>query len=510
MDTDVIIVGAGPVGLMLAGELCLAGVRPLVLERQPAARDIPRANGLGGQVLELLRHRGVLPRFSDAATDPSPKPVFPFGGVHVDLTRLAGSPLHALQIPQAQVESLLADRARELGADIRVGHELAGVAQDGAGVTVDVRGPSGPLRLTARYVVGCDGGRSKVRDLVGIPFPGTTYPEVNRFSQVTMPDSVTRLDNGDLDVPGAGRISAGFTRTDRGVFGLGWLDPEVALVFTTEDESSADGYSDDEPMTLAELRDSVRRVLGVDLPLGEPRRLSRFTFQARQVPRYRDGRILLAGDAAHLLPATGSSLNVGMLDAVNLAWKLAADLHGWAPPGLLDTYHDERHFAGGRALLQTQAQVALRRGHDPAADALRAVFQELLTDEQPARRVAALIAGADVRYPLPGADRHELTGAFAPDFVLDTVADAMRAGRPVLLDLADRQDLRDAAREWDHRVDVRTAQPAERPADAVLIRPDAHVAWAAPVGEPADSATRSLREAMSSWFGAAVEAPALG
>jgi hypothetical protein len=255
-------------------------------------------------------------------------------------------------------------------------------------------------------------------------------------------------------------------------------------------------------------------VLDVDLPLGDPLRLSRFTFHARQAPRYRDGRVLLAGDAAHLLPATGASLNLGMLDAVNLAWKLAADVHGWAPHGLLDTYHDERHFAGERALLQTQAQVALRRGHDPAADALRAVFQELLTDEQPLRRMAALIAAGDVRYPVPGSDRHALTGTFAPDLVLDAAADLMRTGRPVLLDLADRSDLRDTARDWDDRVDIRTAvrttETADRPADAILVRPDAYIAWAAPVGEPADTATRSLREALSGWFGAPVGAPALG
>ena len=249
-----------------------------------------------------------------------------------------------------------------------------------------------------------------------------------------MPDSVTLLGNGDLDVPGLGRIQAGFTRTDRGVFAFGSLTPEVLMLNTIEDEST--DYDDDVPMTLTELQDSIRRVLGADLPLGEPLRLSRFTIQARQADRYRDGRILLAGDAAHLFPATGAALNVGMLDSVNLAWKLAADIHGWAPAGLLDTYHDERHFAGARTLLHTRAQVALRRGHDPAAEALREVFQELLVDEQPLRRIGALVAGTDIRYPMPDPDHHALTGTFAPDLTLHTdqgttsVAELMHSARP--------------------------------------------------------------------------------
>ncbi len=200
-------------------------------------------------------------------------------------------------------------------------------------------------------------------------------------------------------------------------------------------------------------------------------------------------------------------LNVGMLDAVNLAWKLAADVHGWAPAGLLDTYHAERHHAGARTMMQTQAQAALRRGRDSADEALRKVLQELLADEQPARRLGALIAGADIRYPMPGAERHALTGTFAPDLVLSTergttgVARLMRTARPVLLDLADRPDLRAVARDWHDRVDIRPAGTEQRPADALLIRPDAHVAWAAAVGEPGDTAAPALRDALLDWFG---------
>ncbi|AJT69866.1 Anhydrotetracycline monooxygenase [Streptomyces lydicus] len=506
VDADVIVVGAGPTGLMLAGELRLAGVRPLVLERQPQRRNTPKAGGLGGQILQLLSYRGLLERFEAACTDPVPAPRFPFGGVHLDFTQLTDSPMHALPLPQPQLERLLDDRAGELGVDIRRGHEVAGVRQDDAAVIVDVRGPDGPYRVTARYLVGCDGARSRVRDWAGVPFPGTAYPEVNRLAQVTLPDPVTVLGNGDLDVPGFGTIRAGFTRTDRGLFAVGAAPAsKVVSLYTIEDETTE--YDDDAPMTVTELQDSVRRVLGADLPLGEPLRLSRFTFKARQAERYRDGRILLAGDAAHLFPATGVALNAGMLDAVNLAWKLAADVHGWAPAGLLDTYHDERHLAGARTMLHTQAQVALRRAHDPAAEALREVFQELLTDEQPLRRMGALLSGADIRYPMPGPDHHALAGTFTPDLTLHTdqgttsVAELLRTARPVLLDLADRPGLRGTAQDWRQRVEVHTAKTDDRPADALLIRPDGHIAWAAAIDEPADSAAPALREALSGWFG---------
>ncbi|NAS25720.1 NAD(P)-binding protein [Herbidospora sp. NEAU-GS84] len=505
-DADVIIVGAGPTGLMLAAELRLAGVRPLVLERQPRPRGTPKAGGLGGQILELLHHRGLLRRFQAACTGPMPAPRFPFGGVHLDFTRMQDPPMHALPLPQQLLERLLGERAGELGVDLRRGHEVTGVNQDGDAVTVDVRGPEGPYQVSARYLVGCDGARSRVRDWAGIPFPGTTYPEVNRLGQVTLPGTVTVLGNGDLDVPGFGAVRAGFTRTDRGLFGVGSSPgtPSVSL-YTVEDETTE--YDDDVPMTLTELQDSVHRVLGAHLPLAGSTRLSRFTFKARQAERYREGRILLAGDAAHLFPATGVALNAGMLDAVNLAWKLAADVHGTAPAGLLDTYHTERHLAGARTLLHTRAQVALRRGHDAAAEALREVFTELLADEQPLRRMGALVAGTDIRYPMPGAGPHPLAGAFAPDLTLHTgqgitgLAELMHSARPVLLDLADRPELRRTSRGWQHRLDVHTAKTEDRPADALLIRPDGHVAWAAGLDETADSATASLREALSAWFG---------
>lgn len=505
-NADVIIVGAGPTGLMLAAELRLAGARPLVLERQPRRRDTPKAGGLGGQILELLRYRGLLERFEAACPGPPPAPRFPFGGVHLDFTRLPDPPMHALPLPQQELERLLEERAAELDVEVHRGHEVTGIRQDDTAVTVDVRGPDGPYQVRARYLVGCDGARSRVRDWAGIGFPGTVYPEVNRLAQVTLPTAVTVLDNGDLDVPGFGVVRAGFTRTDHGLFGLGSAPGATSVsLYTIEDETTE--YDDDVPMTVTELQDSVLRVLGAHLPIAATTRLSRFTFKARQADHYRKGPVLLAGDAAHLFPATGVALNAGMLDAVNLAWKLAADLHGRAPLGLLDTYHTERHLATARTMLHTRAQVALRRGHDAAAEALRDMFTELLTDEQPLRRMGALVAGSDLRYATPGPNDHPLTGAFAPDLTLLTdegmtsLARLMHPARPVLLDLADRPDLREAAHDWKDRVDVHTARTGTRPADALLIRPDAHIAWAVPIDESAATAAPALREALSTWFG---------
>jgi hypothetical protein len=201
------------------------------------------------------------------------------------------------------------------------------------------------------------------------------------------------------------------------------------------------------------------------------------------------------------------AVTAAMLDSVNLAWKLAATLHGWAPATLLDTYHQERHLAGTRTMLHTQAQVALRRGLDPAADALRELFAELLTDEQTQLRIGAFIAGTDIRYPMPCTDPHPLAGTFAPDLALRTggaatsIAELMHAARPVFVDLAGRGDLLDVAQHWRSRVEIHAGTTADRPADALLIRPDGYIAWAGRIGEPVDRAAPELRAALSYWFG---------
>ena len=282
MDADVIIVGAGPTGLMLAGELCLGGVRALVLERLPQPSDIPKAGGLGGQILHLLRYRGELERFEAASTAPRPAPRFPFGGMHVDFTHLADPPMQALPLPQPRLERVLDERASELGAEIRRGQQVVGLSQHDATVTADVRGSDGPDRVTARYLVGCDGASSRVRDLAGMPLPGITYPEVQRLAVVSVPESVTVLDNGDLDVAGVGRIGFGFTRTDRGEFAVGSTNPALLGLFTSQDDATvtADVRGSD-----GQYRVTARYLVGCDGAHSRARDMAGIPFPAPRTQR---------------------------------------------------------------------------------------------------------------------------------------------------------------------------------------------------------------------------------
>lgn len=505
VDVDVVVVGAGPTGLMLAGELGGTGVRTLLLERRPEPSEAAKAGGLAGQILQLLHYRGELSRFRAASgsVGPDPVPRFPFGGVHLDFSSLAASPMRAMLLPQPRLERLLTERATGRGAEIRRGHEVVGLRQGDDAVTVDVRGPDAEYGVTAQFLVGCDGGRSRIRELAGIAFSGTSLPEIERLASVTVPDSVTVLDDGGLQVAGVGAIPFGYTATERGVFACSGSGGTIG-VYTAEVEAAE--YDEDTPMTVAELAASVRRVLGVDLPLGRPLRMTRFGYSAKQAETYRRGRVFLAGDAAHLFPAGGVAVNAGMLDAANLAWKLSSAVHASAPPGLLDTYGHERRAAAERTLLHTRAQVALRRGYGPPGDALRALFVELTGDEQPLRRLGALMAGTDVGAPASAV--HPLVGTFLTDHALhvdheDPRFDGMlRKGGAALLDLANRPDLRELARLWGSRVDVRTATMDNAPADALLVRPDGLVAWAAPVDAPPGTTLPALREALSAWFGA--------
>lgn len=482
-DTDVIIVGAGPTGLTLATELCLTGVKPLVLERLTEIREVAKAGGIGGQILNLLRYRELGDLLNKAAGEPVTAKL-PFGGIHVDLTQLDESPMQVQRLPQPQLEALLQDYAQNLGVEVRRGHEVVGLQQDDDAVYLEVRGPDGPYRMSAKYVVGCDGVRSRVRDLAGIGFPGIVYPEIHRVATVSWPEEITVRDDGDYDVPGYGRLPWGYSQTEGGIFAIASSEPGWLGLYTSE--APDHDYDDDDPMTVDEFRASVRRVLGVDFPLGEPKRLTRFTYAARHTERYVAGRVLLAGDTAHQIPTGGVAVSAGMLDGVNLAWKLAATLQGWAPPGLLETYHSERHLAGERLLLHSQAQVALRRGHDPADEALRKVFSELVSDGPALARLGAMIAASDVRYPMPGAQPHARAGTFASHLPDDVVA-ALRAARPVFVGPS---GLCEVAAPWAHRVNVIVNNQAE----ALLVRPDAHIAWAG-------ASDAGLREALGFWFG---------
>jgi len=520
---DVVIVGGGPTGLMLAAELRLGGASPVVLERLPEISQIPKGNGLIGQIVPTLEYRGLAGRFRAEATFTGPVPQFAFGSLQLDFSRLGRSPLDVMAIPQRKLEQVLDEWLRDLGGSVRRGHEVTGLSgpEDGRPVTLDVRGPDGGYQVRTRYLVGCDGARSLVRKQAGIGFPGVTSSEISRIGRVSLP--TVRIAGGGVqaDVPGVGRVPLMVTsQTPRGAYSLAPLTsldksaaPGTFIFFTREDGSSApDGP--DAPMSLGELRESARRVLGADLPMTDPQWLTRTVGNSRQADRYRAGPVLLAGDAAHIFGA-GGSLNVGLLDAVNLGWKLAAQVAGWAPEGLLDSYHAERHLAGQRAILQTRAQRALSAGGEYAA-ALRELFGELMQFAEPLRHVGTIMEGSDVRYEMPAgrAGPHPLAGRLAPDLRLETggrvtrVAELVQSARGVLLDLSDpggaltaNGALAGAASGWPGRVGVTTARPVAPPAPAaaMLIRPDGYVAWAA--GPDAADLAGGLPEALRTWFG---------
>lgn len=517
---DVVVAGGGPVGLMMACELRLAGVRCVVLERLSERDETPKANGLVGQVVEMLDRRGMLESFSAGAPFVGPVPFFQFGALPLDLRRLGTSPLHVLPIPQMRLERLLEERALELGAEVLRGHEIAGFSQYENGVRVKVAGPDGAYLLCTRYLVGSDGAHSTVRKQAGITFPGTTGDHVSRIGDVILHESVVVPETGELEVPGLGRLRPGFTRTETGVFAFASFTPGVYRVSATE--WGRPPVDREAPVTVSKLQESVHRVLGVDLPVGEARWLSRTSGNSRQAERYRSGRIFLVGDAAHVFSgAGGPALNLGLQGAVNLGWKLAAAVRGWSPFGLLDTYHSERHPIGERVLAHTRAQSALMAPGEEVT-ALREVFGELLEQEQTLRHVAEMLHGSDVRYDTcaDGAEHsleHPLVGRFAPDLPLLTgdskkmrVAELMCEARPVLLDLADRTDLIAAVKGWVDRVDVISARCEWQPAsaDALLIRPDGYVAWAAPANDDPDSDREGLLRALATWFGPGLAKPA--
>ncbi|MGW5731360.1 MULTISPECIES: FAD-dependent monooxygenase [Streptomyces] len=501
-DTDVVIAGAGPTGLMLACELRLAGADVVVVERLPERTGESRAGGMHSRTLEVLDQRGVLDRFLALG---ELQGVGHFSALRLEFDESESRHPYPLMILQSTVELLMEQWAAELGVQVRRSSEVTGIRQDESGVAVELRtAQTSPATLRARYLVGCDGARSTVRKLTGIDFPGT-------------PATMTSL-IGDVELPDLPEDYIWGRRCPAGDYSVIAFEPGWYRVITTEHGQVADR---DEPTTFEQLRQSLIRIAGTDYGMHGPRWVSRFSDAARQAAQYRTGRVLLAGDAAHIhFPAGGQGLNMGVQDAVNLGWKLASVVRGQAPDSLLDSYHAERHPVGERVLHNTRAQAALAR---PGAhtDALRDVFAALIVFDDVNAHLRGMLTALDIRYPTDG--DHLLAGRRVPDADLKTVEGATRvyellhAARPVLLDLRGSAQVTAVAEGWTDRIDVVEARseddhwpvPAvgEIPAPAaLLIRPDGHVAWAAAAGEAPD--TGALRTALTTWCGPATAAPA--
>ncbi|QSE91426.1 rifampin monooxygenase [Rhodococcus pseudokoreensis] len=472
--TDVIIAGGGPTGMMLAAELRLHGVDVLVLEKETQPNDQVRSLGLHVRSIEILDQRGLLERFLEHGKQ------YPGGGRFAGIDKPwpehpGTAHAYILGIPQPVTDRLLAEHAAELGADIRRGSELVGLSQDADGVTVDLA----ETRLRARYLVGCDGGRSTVRKLLGVGFPGE-------------PAKVEWL-RGEMEVTTPpeelAAIVAEVRKTHKG-FGVGPAGNGLYGVVVPAEKVTEDSTV---PPTLDEVKRQLRAFAGTDFGVHSPRWLSRFGDATRQAERYRVGRVFLAGDAAHVHPPLGGQgLNLGIQDAFNLGWKLAAEINGWAPVDLLDSYHSERHPVGADVLNNTRAQSELM-STEPGPQAVRRLVTELMDFEVVSRYLMEKITAIGVRYDF--GDGNELLGRRLRDIGLGRgrLYERMHRGRGLLLDRTGRLSVDG----WADRVDSVDDAGAEVGVPAVLLRPDGHVAWTG------DDQT-GLDKQLSRWFGAPV------
>jgi 2-polyprenyl-6-methoxyphenol hydroxylase-like FAD-dependent oxidoreductase len=478
----VVIAGGGPAGMMLAAELALAEVEVAVIERRPDHELLgSRAGGIHSRTIEVLDQRGVADRFlAEGKTAQAAM----FGTTVLDMSDFPTRHPYALGIWQNQIERIMAAWIAELPVRIHYGTEVTGFAQDDTGVDIQISDGE-PMR--ARYLVGCDGGRSLIRREAGIEFPGWDPTKSNLIAEVEVTEEPPK----------------GTRHDETGVHGLQRLeDGGTVRVIVTEKELGPGT----EP-TLADLSEALITVYGTDFGVHSPTWVSRFTDMTRQAAAYRDGRVLLAGDSAHIhYPAGGQGVSLGVQDAVNLGWKLAQVVAGTSPESLLDTYQAERHPVAARALQHTMAQAALQR-RDERNMALVDVVSEMSLMDEPRRLLAGLISGLDIRYDF--GEGHPLLGRRMPDLDLVTADGPLRlytllhAARPVLLNLgeaggaditpwAERVQLVDA--EYTGRWELPVLGEVDAPG-AVLVRPDGYVAW---VGDPADA---GVSEALSVWFG---------
>jgi len=481
IEHAVVIAGGGPTGLMLAGELALAGVDVGIVERR-AGQDLigSRAGGLHSRTIEVFDQRGIADRFLKQGQVAQ---VAGFAWIRLDISDFPTRHPYGLALRQDRIERILAGWADELRVPVYRGHEVTGFAQDDAGVDVKL---SDGQSLRAQYLVGCDGGRSVIRKAAGIEFPGWDPTRSNLIANVQL-----------VEEP-----KWGMGQDGRGVHSLSRLEDGQVGVLVTEARVGHTG----EP-TLRDLSEALVAVYGTDYGVHSATWLSRFTDMTRQAASYRDRRVLLAGDAAHVhYPVGGQGLQTGVQDAVNLGWKLAQVVRQTSPESLLDTYHAERHPVAAMVLRNTMAQTALLRSDD-RIEALRGTMSELLSMDEPRRRFAAMMSGLDIHYGL--GEGHPLLGRRMPDLDLVTANGPLRLftllheAQPVLLNLAEPGGFDIAP--WGDRVQVINAKyggVCELPAlgavtdpAAVLIRPDGYVAW---VG---DLTQMGLADALTTWFG---------
>jgi 2-polyprenyl-6-methoxyphenol hydroxylase-like FAD-dependent oxidoreductase len=471
---DVIIAGGGPTGLMLASELRLHGVNVLLVERDAEPTKVIRALGLHARSIEVMDQRGLLERFLAEG-----KP-FQFGGYFAGIDKpwpegMDTSHSYVLGMPQPTIDRLLAERAAELGTEVRRGVAVVGLSQDDKGVTAEL---SDGTQVRGRYLVGCDGGRSTVRKLLGVEFPGepATVESLLGVMEVTTP------------LEEAVAVITEVRKTHRGV-GLGPAGEGTVRVVVPAAEVAEDRSV---PPTIEEFRQQLRAYAGTDFGIHSPRWLSRFGDATRLADRYRVGRVLLAGDAAHVHPPLGGQgLNLGVQDAFNLGWKLAAAVAGWAPEGLLDTYHDERHPAAADVLTNTRAQSVLM-SPEPGPQAVRRLMADLMELEQVNRYLIERIIAVGIRYDF--GDGPDLLGRRLRDITLrrGRLFELMHDGRGLLLDQTGRLSVAG----WEDRVDHVVDVSEELDVPAVLLRPDGHVAW---LGDD----QQELLDRLPRWFGAA-------
>ncbi|HEY1702333.1 MAG TPA: rifampin monooxygenase [Trebonia sp.] len=468
---DVIIAGCGPTGAMLAAELRLHDVRVLVLEKETEPVPFVRATGLHIRSIELMAMRGLLDRFLERGRQR------PAGGIFAAITKPAPAGLdsahaYVLGLPQPVIDHLLEAHAVELGAQVRRGCPVAGFVQDDEGVTVEL---SGGEQLRSRYLVGCDGGRSTVRKLLGVGFPG----EPSR-TETLLGEMEVGLPQEEI----AAKVAE--VRKTHQRFGLRSYGEGVYRVIVP-----ATGVSDRaEPPTFEEFRQQLRTIAGADFGVHSPRWLSRFGDATRLAERYRIGRVLLAGDAAHVHPpAGGQGLNLGVQDAFNLGWKLAAQIRGWAPDPLLDTYQAERHPVAEDVLDNTRAQMELL-STEPGPQAVRRLLTELMDFDEVNRYLIDKITAIGIRYDF--GEGPDLLGRRLRDIDVaqGRLYGLLHRGRGLLLDRTGRLTVGD----WSDRVDYLADPTAALDVPCVLLRPDGHVAW---IGDD----QQDLGDHLSRWFG---------